>query len=294
MNLSNLCGFTVAPAVQRWYFHHSRNSSLGGGVGLAETLGFCNASSSIAGSICSPELTSCGGVCRNLMTESNNCGACNNMCVGGALCVAGVCRGAAMRYVRTVVPVDTAFVDVCVAPGHSTMFASIDDASSMMMMPFEFRHWGTSVPMGSPLTINSNGYVFFGTATTTDPISGMIPMATAPNNVIAVNWNDLRTGADGVCTVVTGSAPTRRLAVHWSNARNFSATPPSQLSFEVVLNENDYTIDLMYALMNGAVASTAGLENPAGTAAIGACPAGPTVYNCVIPAATRWRFTPAM
>lgn len=46
MNLSDMCSFTVAPTMGRWYFHHEGTSQFRGGD---ETLGFCDASTSVGG-----------------------------------------------------------------------------------------------------------------------------------------------------------------------------------------------------------------------------------------------------
>jgi hypothetical protein len=76
--------------------------------------------------------------------------------------------------------------------------------------------------------------------------------------------------------------------------RNTGGASTNVLNFEVSLNERDASIDLLYATMTGALAATVGVENPAGTEAVGGCPAGPTVTSCVIPANARFRFEPAM
>jgi hypothetical protein len=161
MSLSSMCSFTIAPAAQRWYFHHARNSQLGGGAGATETVGYCEASTSIAGPSCPPGVTSCGGVCRNLMTDGAHCGACNNACGAGNMCAGGRCAGSPRRYARTTPPITVSYVDACVAPGHATALINVDDDAATLMTPFDFRFWGDAVPMGSTLTVSSNGYLLF-------------------------------------------------------------------------------------------------------------------------------------
>ena len=43
---------------------------------------------------CQPPMTFCGGICTNLLTDPNNCGACGNVCSllnATALCSSGLC-----------------------------------------------------------------------------------------------------------------------------------------------------------------------------------------------------------
>lgn len=41
--------------------------------------------------VCSAGQTSCGGACKNLQTDTANCGACGNTCTSAQTCTAGVC-----------------------------------------------------------------------------------------------------------------------------------------------------------------------------------------------------------
>ncbi len=291
-SLGNMCNITLAPGAQRWYFHQSRGSQLAGSSTAMETIGYCDASSSVAGPECPADAMSCGGVCRFLQTDPMNCGTCNNACATGQACRAGACAAVPMRYTRSTPPLSAEYVDACTTPGHRTVLASLDDSYIGATMPFNFRYWGVAVPMGADLTSTTNGFLHFG-ASMAAPLSGSIPSTFTPNGVVALQWRDLRTQADGVCTVTTGVSPSRRFVVQWSNAQVYGVST-SLLNFEAVFNESDLSIDLLYGTMTGATSASVGLENQGGTAAIGGCPAGTTTYSCVIPAATRFRFTPSI
>jgi hypothetical protein len=60
------------------------------------SIGTCQGRTCVAAggaSACTPGLTNCGGVCRNLNTEKANCGACGRECPGAnQACCSGVCR----------------------------------------------------------------------------------------------------------------------------------------------------------------------------------------------------------
>lgn len=188
-------------------------------------------------------------------------------------------------------PLAAPFIDACTAAGHRTVLAGTDDAVIGATMPFDFRYWGTAVPMGAALTVATNGYLFFGTggsALTT----GSLPSTFTPNGVVAPLWNDLVTQADGIIATA-GATPDRRYVVQWSNVRVY-ASSTSRLNFEAVFNERDLSIDFLYTTMTGAVTSVVGLENQAGTLGIGGCPAGATTYSCVVPASAGVRFTPSL
>jgi hypothetical protein len=136
--------------------------------------------------------------------------------------------------------------------------------------------------------------MFLGTGTLAS-ISGTIPSTTTPNGVLAPQWRDLETRADGICVATAGATPDRRFVIQWSNVGVYSfPSAAGNLNFEVVLNERDLSIDFLYTAMTGAMAATVGLENQTGTLGIGGCPVGATTYSCVVPASAGVRFTPSL
>jgi hypothetical protein len=277
-NLSDMCSFTVSPTQRRWYFHHEGSGQFGGS---SETLGYCTAQVSAEGLVCPAGTTMCGAGCRNVQTDAANCGACGNACAAGTLCISGACRGFT-RYTAAPAPSDVAWVDVC---GTQRILASIDDSAQLVPMPFAFPYWGTVLAAGAQVNVSTNGFLSL-EAVNSSSLSGSIPLSSSPNAVIAPQWRDLVTGANGVCLGVVGTGTARRWVVQWPNVRNYPSS--GDLSFEVILHEETGIIDFVYGTMNGAQTATAGIESPTGSGAVGAC--GGT--TCTITSNTRVRFTP--
>jgi hypothetical protein len=166
-------------------------------------------------------------------------------------------------------PTGVTFVDACAAPGHTNVLALVDDGSDLVAstaIPFPVRIYDT--PLATSLTISSNGYVVFGTATSL-PRSGAVPDPNPPNLLVAAYWLDLVTRTNGVCLATTGAAPDRQFVMQWDDVRHFSGGS-EHLTFEIVVHEAatptaNNTIDLIYQTMTGAVdLSAAGIENDLG------------------------------
>ena len=58
------------------------------------TWGAAGCVSSLVGAECADGYAQCGGSCVDLDSDPLHCGACNNACLEGDLCIAGVCEGA--------------------------------------------------------------------------------------------------------------------------------------------------------------------------------------------------------
>jgi hypothetical protein len=79
------------------------------------------------GSICCPlTQTNCGGTCRNLASDQQNCGSCGIGCPQGQVCCSGICRNAAVDPANcgscgTVCPGNAACINgVCTCPSGTT------------------------------------------------------------------------------------------------------------------------------------------------------------------------------
>src|SRR5262249_32852866 len=108
---------------------------------------------------CAAGFTMCGTACTDPQTDPRNCGTCGNACPAGRVCLRGACTAAPPPRYMVAPPAPTyPFIDACAAPGHTTVLASSDDGSAPSALPFPFRYWATSLPMGQAITVSSNGW----------------------------------------------------------------------------------------------------------------------------------------
>lgn len=190
-----------------------------------------------------------------------------------------------MMYARTRSP--ELFGPVCGMPGVTTVLRQSNEETEAFIVPMSFPYWGTTL-FNPRVVVSTNGWISFTYSGNQAFPLGVLPSTAEPNGVIAPQWSDLITGAQGVCLTVAGTAPTRRLAVQWGDAR-YAHDPSSLLEFEVLVHENTGVIDFLYRTMtNPQGLLTIGIENSTGTAAIAACPTG----NCIAYSNVAVRFTP--
>jgi len=208
-------------------------------------------------------------------------------------------------YVRTTTTATQ--VEACTLPGVQRVLVNADDESTTLATPFDLRFFGTTVPQASGLHVYSNGFISQGLHDPTMTFFGTIPATTVPNGVIAPYWVDLITGPEGVCSVVVGTAPSRRWIVQWKNAQFYSGVtdvgPVGTASFEVIYNESDASFDFIYETLSG-LPTTApsraavGLENSDGTRGSVVCAGGrvdttpPAVACTAVTTGTRFRLAP--
>ena len=93
-----------------------------------------------------------------------------------------------------------------------------------------------------------NGIVTFG-AGTSDPTNDAIPSAGAPNNFIALFWDDLKVDQvgtwDRIAYTIQG-APGYRMCIIEYNMMTVKANPSLEITGQIVLNESDNSIELRY------------------------------------------------
>lgn len=243
---------------------------------------------------CSPGYGNCDGNvangCEVSLATSNNCGVCGRVCPAGQLCTGGACIVTrSSNYART--PLATTFVDVCAIPGSARLLPSQDDGGVLVPMPFAFSYWGNAVAAGAMVNVSTNGFISLD-GVINSSLYGLVPDPARPNGVIAAWWTDLFTSPTGICTAVTGVAPSRRFLVQWSSVAYF-ANRATDMSFEIAINEVGNSIDLIYqrlAPLPPGYVPTVGLESTSGTQGLSICStANPT---CNVFAGNAFRFNP--
>jgi hypothetical protein len=211
------------------------------------------------------------------------------MCPAGQVCSAGTCGNPLpTRYTQTASP--QAYIDACAAAGRVVLLPSLDDSVATTSIPFAFRFWDQNIAAGSAISVSTNGNFQFG-AGGSPSLSGSIPSASVPNNMVAPYWGDNYTSASGICVATVGSAPNRQFVVEWRNAYHCCTEGNATLTFEAILTETSNTIDFVYTTMTNARTSTVGLEDSTGANAIGGCAGGAT--SCLPAPNSRTRFVPA-
>ncbi|MBI3812412.1 MAG: Ig-like domain-containing protein [Nitrospirae bacterium] len=148
-------------------------------------------------------------------------------------------------------------------PGFILLAGCDDCASRFISIGFPFTVFGQPV---FNFSINSNGLITFGQASDEYNNTG-IPQAGLPNFYLAPFWDDLYQGPVYVRTF--GTAPNRVLAVQWNHISTCCDTAASVLTFEILLNEATQAITFQYKTLTGADfdgrSATVGIENSNGS-----------------------------
>jgi hypothetical protein len=145
-------------------------------------------------------------------------------------------------------------------------------------LPFDFSLFGT---VWNEVGISSNGYLQFAPPPALNDLRAAtnrpIPDPRAPNELIAVFWDDLAPPAppagSHVLVFPVDASPRQGFAVHWSDWSFFGVTnPPARLEFQAVLWD-DGGIDLHYCRLEDSqnptratgASATVGIEDVTGT-----------------------------
>jgi len=113
-------------------------------------------------------------------------------------------------------------------------FGNYQDKSAVVTIPFDFQFYGESYTRA---TVCSNGWIAMGSTYLTDYRNWTIPGAGAPNNLIAVFWDDLY--RSGNAKILQKYDATNHLwIVEWSQMRNMVGNYTE--TFEVIFYDPDF------------------------------------------------------
>jgi len=135
-----------------------------------------------------------------------------------------------------------------------------DDSSVAVQLGFKFQFFGNEF---STATVSTNGYLVFSGSVT--GYGSNLPTAAAPNNLVALWWNDLNASAAGqIRFYTTGAAPFRKFVVNYNGLNHYSSG--NLINAQMVLHESLNYVDL--TCLNCAVDGDLhyqGVENATGT-----------------------------
>lgn len=155
------------------------------------------------------------------------------------------------------------------------------------------------------VSVSSDGWLAWGTTSTTNFSNKTVPSSTTPVGVVAPWWDDLQTtlGTPTASDIYwkrfalneDAATPAPHWVFMWNHFRHYNTSPADDLNFEVKLFENG-TIEYHYGAMTSGTSSnyangnstTVWLEEPTGTLAL------PISVNqsTIIAPNTAWRFSP--
>ncbi len=210
------------------------------------------------------------------------------ICNGDSVQLSAVASGSTYRsYTVT----STAYAPLSSAT--STYVPLSDDAvSTSKPIGFTFNFFGTNY---TNFYICSNGFITFNAGSPAPYYASAIPFTVAPNNFIALAWNDLNPthSGDSIKYFTTGSAPNRKLVVRYKTSHYGGAAFP--FIVQAILYETTNVIEIHTTTISDVSAydpegrTTQGLENADGT---GGVPV-PGRNNAIFSASNdAYRFSP--
>lgn len=145
-----------------------------------------------------------------------------------------------------------------------------DDAFTGVPVGFSFEYFGNSY---TNINIHSNGFLSFG-ATSTPTVAQFFPNPLAPNNVLAVAWDDWNPNDGGTISYATeGSAPNRKFIVDFTDLPHFGSAGALTMTTQVILYEGLNFIDYQVTRVEADAGNrTQGIENADGTEAYTSTP----------------------
>lgn len=156
--------------------------------------------------------------------------------------------------------------------GVGTVVADGDDNTQTISLPFTFRYYGTDY---NQISICSNGWIGFGSMTSTTYSNTDVPNSSEPNNIVAPLWDDLNPTDTGSGKIYYYYDTTNnRVIIEWDSVAHYGGGEFEK--FEVILYDPQYyptrtgdgEIVVQYKLAPQQTDFTTGLENADGTVGI--------------------------
>ncbi len=167
-----------------------------------------------------------------------------------------------------------------------------DVVSNALLLPFPFKVFCSSTTaISSTFYISTNGFISFSANQGSGCCSGQnLPNTGTPNNVIALAWEDLNTGAGGsIDYFVSGNAPNRIGVIRWNGVSYYGGG--GNITGQIQLYENGNVVEIhVFSQNNPGQTNTLGIEDATGTAA--AVPPGFNSSAWVVSSPIAFRFTP--
>jgi hypothetical protein len=146
--------------------------------------------------------------------------------------------------------------------------SSGDDVTQSVPLPFTFKFFGQDK---SSITVSSNGWVGFGSYTSSHLSNVGIPNSSAPNDIIAIVWDDLNPAATGSGKIYYYyDAANHIFIVEYDSVYHYGTTSPTKA--QVILYDPAYyptptgdgNIVIQFLITPGQVDYTCGIENSTG------------------------------
>ncbi len=182
------------------------------------------------------------------------------------------------------------FIDATI--GAMVPMNNINDAVSLVELPFTFSLFRDIYPAGSKIAICTNGWISLDAITSPESRNGPLPGKTVqrpdgstgliPTGLIAPFFSDLyvRTGlfvevGRKITTRTVGTAPNRQFVIEWSDMGILDENQKdtgARVTFEVVLYEGSQDIQFIYSTLSGLLSdgstATIGIQDSSALQAI--------------------------
>lgn len=136
--------------------------------------------------------------------------------------------------------------------GTAIRFPFSDDSSSTITLPFDFQFYGQTF---NQVSVSTNGYVAMGNTSAQSLSNRSMPSTFAPNNIIALWWDDLE--STGEEWFVDGTAPNRVATIQYKNANRLGAATAGRVRVQLRLFEGRSRFEIHYGGVAGATSGSA-------------------------------------